>query len=194
MTERHHDWTEEAIKNNPDLPDVTRHDPMYPPVVSLYHDNAVVGAWFPDNAMNRMTAADDPQREYCNLILEMLGEIDGERASYDEYADELPEYYGTPAHVASEMIGLSNRIVKGALNELRGATWLAENGHDVLTTEKALELSDEYENETQMETDDVDLMTRDGKKWQIKSSKGEAGKVENDDVITLIVGEEITRA
>ena len=191
MAQRHQLWTTDAVAKDDDLPDV-RHDGRLLTKVARNHSNAVVGAWMPENAVDRICASDDPQAEWIMIIVEMLGLVPTERKSFKEYAQDkenvdLPDWYGTPEHVAGEAHALAHRIVKGALNEIIASQYITSVlGKNVITTEKAVERHNDATSEKELEDAEVDLMTDDGTTWQIKSSKSEAKKVEKADRVLIV--------
>jgi hypothetical protein len=197
MAQRHQLWTTDAIAQDDDLPDVRHDDPLYTKV-ARNHSNAVMGAWMPKNAVDRICASPNPKSEWMLIIGEMLGVVpyETERKNYYEYAQEqddidLPDWYGSPDHIAGEMQALSHRVVKGAINEIVAAQYIKTVlGKTVLTTEEAVERHNGATTETELEEAEVDLMTDDGTTWQIKSSKSEAAKVEKADRVLIVNGDE----
>lgn len=179
-------WTHEAVEQNPNLPDVAPDDPHY---TTLYAWSTEPVNWSPRGAIDRITASDDPQAEYAEVVWETIDKA----RTWDEAPDELPAWYGTDVHVAGEMYALASRLVKGATNELAARSWLETNGRDVLSTNAAL-ASTEHESVTELENAEIDFVTADGETWQVKSSEGEARKVENESVNVLIVNDGEVRA
>lgn len=186
----HLTWTQEAIENDPrpaDVPWQTAPAGMMTLVNSFGADT-----WFPENALDRLTSADDPRSEYVNVIEETIRNFrryaDAETAALDEPI-ELPDL-SNEVYLAAEMYALADRLVKGAIHELRGAEYLSAKGHDVLTTDEAMARTG-AEDETALEEMEIDLMTDDGQKWQIKSSTSEAERVEADVNILVVDGQEV---
>lgn len=187
----HLTWTQEAIENDPRCADVPWN--RAPAGMMTLVNSFGADTWFPKGALDRIRAADDPRSEYVNVIEETIANFvryaNAETAALDEPL-ELPDL-SEEVYLSAECYALSDRLVKGALHEIRGAEWLNAQGFDVLTTEEAMARTG-ADDETALEEMEIDLMTRDGQKWQIKSSEGEAARVEADDVNILIVsGEEV---
>jgi hypothetical protein len=158
------EWTHEAIRDNPDLPNVSPGDPSH---TCLYEWTSEPGNWFPEAVIDRLTEADDMADEYANVVFETIENA----AMWDNAPAALPPWFGSDYHVTGEMYQLSSRLVKGSTAELRAREWAEEVGYTVLTTDEAIDRTPRWDNVTDMENDDVDFMTEDGTTWQVKSSE-----------------------
>jgi hypothetical protein len=159
-------WTHEAIKRDDRTPDLAPEDPRH---TLLYEWTSRPNNWFPDNVMDRLRTADDPQAEYVDVVIEtLIGP--GSADEWSDAPDERPVWFGTFDHVAGEMYDLASRLVKGTIHEVAAAEHLEADGRTVLDTAEAVEAAG-FDDTTAMEEAGIDLVTADDSTFQVKSSE-----------------------
>jgi len=108
----------------------------------IVSDNSRPENWYPDNAMDRLVHTDDLALEYELVVREYIAKYEryanAETAALDQPLEDQPEWIGDDQHVASEMLALSNRLIKGTMGEHAGASYVREaKGFTVMSTDSA---------------------------------------------------------
>ena len=130
---------ESMLESLPHMPNMKQDDRnMNPYIVS---DNSRPENWYPDNAMDRLVHAEDLAVEYELIVREYIAKYrryaNAQTSTLDEPLD-TPEWIGDNEHVASEMLALSNRLIKGTMGEHAGARYVREaKGFTVMSTDSS---------------------------------------------------------
>jgi hypothetical protein len=189
--EEHQKFVTEALEKFQDLPSLGPHARSVPPIVSRDHSNAVT-TWLCDEYMHTVIAAEHSQRAYVQVIIGMLDNYLpyalAETGARDEPID-LPDWFGSPEHIAAECHAMSHRIVKGALGEMLAAKAESERGATVMMDKTAKRFAAFDGKLDKKHGIDMIVVHDNGdvESIQVKSSRGEAQKYSGDADTVLIV-------
>jgi hypothetical protein len=164
-----------------DAPDFGDFDPTAPVQIAT---ESYPNTWFPANTMEKMRQSDNPMTQYLDIVrLTVAKYVEG--GNVDEAFESV---YPSPEANAAEAYHLAPRIAQGFLTEVEAYEDLEARYDEVLDTEDALDLHDEWQTVKDMEEDGVDFIavTEDNEYVivQVKTSKDyDLDKHQHDEII-----------